>query len=445
MKDKEEVLGKSKILIVEDSHTQAIYLQYFLENKNYEVTIAQNGLFALEWLSENHTDLIISDIVMPEMDGFALCDKIKSDSRLFKIPVILISSLSRSSDIIKGLTVGADNFISKPYDEETLVEIIQKELSEAHLSIPSTEIKEYTITAGGKNYRLNAHPEKVFRFLMRAYEVANLKNNALLIAQYEIYEMNKTLEQKVQERTEELAIEIEERKKANQNKDKLFSIISHDLKSPFQGLLNLTAMMANEKEELTLSELTKFSKALNISANNLYQLLENLLEWALVQKDSINFSPQILSLSELIEQNIKIMNEKILIKRLLIKNEVHNSLKIYADERMIDTVIRNLLSNAIKFTKSDGSIVIQSKVLENNMLEISVNDNGIGMTEDTINNLFNIGVQMGTKGTDGEPSTGLGLILCKEFVEINNGTIWIDSVCGRGSTFYFTVPIGVEQ
>ncbi|MCK9426596.1 MAG: PAS domain S-box protein [Ignavibacteriaceae bacterium] len=230
--------------------------------------------------------------------------------------------------------------------------------------------------------------------------------------------------------------------KTNSEKDKFFSIIAHDLKSPFNGLLGLTEIMASEDEDISKDELLDYSKSLHKSASSVYKLLENLLEWAQIQKGSITFSPEELNISTEVTQNIEILNQRALQKGITIINEVDETQKVYADEKMINTVLRNFLSNAVKFTKQDGKIIVRTKKLDDKMIEVSVQDTGVGMAEKDVIRLFKMEESrlVGTQGTEGEPSTGLGLLLCKEFVEKNGGKVWAESTKGEGSIFYFTVP-----
>jgi signal transduction histidine kinase len=232
----------------------------------------------------------------------------------------------------------------------------------------------------------------------------------------------------------------EQQDKLIATKDKFFSIIAHDLKSPFVGLLSLTELMADKTENFSLAEFAEFSKSLNETACNLYKLLENLLEWAMLQNGSINFTPKDFDLSKMISQGINTINQRALQKRITIINKIDNSQKVYADEKMISTVLRNLLSNAVKFTHQNGMVTISAKEIEDQMIEIFIKDSGIGMPKSIVEKLFELGEKTGRQGTDGELSTGLGLLLCKEFVEKNGGKILVESEEGVGSAFYFTLP-----
>jgi signal transduction histidine kinase len=228
--------------------------------------------------------------------------------------------------------------------------------------------------------------------------------------------------------------------KLNSEKDKLFSIIAHDLRSPFQGLLGLTEAMAADIHKMASAEITEYSNSLHDLAVNIYSLLENLLEWAQFQKGSIGFMPKTLNLSDIFSQCFESTKLRAVQKGINIFNEIPLSLKIYADEKMINSVLRNLLSNAVKFTRKGGKVVGKARIIEEGKVEISVTDTGVGISGDIIAKLFKLGEKVGTKGTDNEPSTGLGLVLCKEFVEKHGGQIWVESQPNIGSTFYITLP-----
>jgi len=225
----------------------------------------------------------------------------------------------------------------------------------------------------------------------------------------------------------------------NATKDKFFSIIAHDLISPFQGFIGITQIMAEDIESLSNIEISSLSKELNENAKNLFKLLSNLLEWARMQQGTVSFNPEDIVLSEVVSHNIDTIIKRGEQKGIDIILEFPQNHSVFADEAMLNTVLRNLLSNAVKFTKRGGKIKISSGEAENNMIEISVKDNGIGMPGSLSEKLFKIEEKVGRNGTEGEPSTGLGLLLCKEFVEKNGGRLWFESCENTGSTFYFTL------
>jgi PAS domain S-box-containing protein len=224
------------------------------------------------------------------------------------------------------------------------------------------------------------------------------------------------------------------------SKDKFFSIVAHDLKSPFTALLGYSEMIANEYMEMTKEELKEFAVNMNDVAKKTFTLLENLLEWSRVQTGRMKYSPENVSLFKLSQQVVELYLENARNKGIVIKSRVYPEHEIYADSNMIFTILRNLVSNAVKFTKSNGEIVILSK-RKNDMIEIKVKDNGVGMRDEDMLKLFRIDVHHSDIGTEKEKGTGLGLILCKELVEKNGGEISVQSELGVGSSFIFTLPI----
>ncbi len=227
----------------------------------------------------------------------------------------------------------------------------------------------------------------------------------------------------------------------NSEKDKFFSIIAHDLKSPFNGLLGLTDIMVQGESGYSAKEWTQMASDLHQTATNLFNLLKNLLEWAQMQRGSIPFQPKKFSLSGLIEEIVEIVKKRSEQKGITIINSVTPPVYVYADENMIKSVLLNLLSNAVKFTPRNGCVTIAIDKTAEEMIKISVSDTGIGMQMSEINKLFKIGEKIGKIGTEGELSTGLGLLLCKEFVEKQGGQIYVESEKGKGSIFSFTIPV----
>jgi signal transduction histidine kinase len=226
----------------------------------------------------------------------------------------------------------------------------------------------------------------------------------------------------------------------NAEKDKFFSIIAHDLKGPFNGFLGLTQIMAEELPSLTATEVQNIAVSMRNSAKNLYHLLENLLEWAQIKKGAFPFNPEVIHLAAVVSSSIDMLHDSAKRKNIEIATDIAEGLLAFADMNMFQTIIRNLVLNAIKFTRKGGKVSILAKATADNNIEISIQDNGIGMSQNMIENLFRIDVQNNRTGTEGESGTGLGLLLCKEFIEKHGGKIWVESEENSGSTFYFTFP-----
>jgi signal transduction histidine kinase/ligand-binding sensor domain-containing protein len=257
----------------------------------------------------------------------------------------------------------------------------------------------------------------VFIFMSR---VRQLKNQKILLAKL-------------------VSVKTAELFELNASKDKFFSIIAHDLKNPFSSIIGFSEIL---KEEIAAGDLESFEEhveIINVSAVQTLRLLENLLEWANSQTGKIIFKPLPVNLSELFNEEFKLLNDMSIAKSIELKWSAPDDLIVVADKNMLKTILRNLISNALKFTHKNGKVDVKAKI-DNSHLEISVSDTGIGMKRDTIDKLFRIDANLSTIGTEEEKGTGLGLILCKEFIEKHGGKIWVESELGKGSVFKFVIP-----
>jgi len=226
----------------------------------------------------------------------------------------------------------------------------------------------------------------------------------------------------------------------NSTKDKFFSIIAHDLKNPFHSIMGVTKLLIEEGDSLNDDEYNNFLKKMYETAQNTFSLLENLLQWSRTQTGLIEFIPEIIQIKELVDRNLQLLQGALIHKNIEMRVSVDSEIKVNADINMIDTVIRNLLSNAIKFTNENGIIELSASV-QKMKLVMSIKDSGIGISKFNQEKLFRIDTVYTTRGTSNESGSGLGLILCKEFVERHGGEIWIDSQEGSGATFLFSLPL----
>lgn len=224
------------------------------------------------------------------------------------------------------------------------------------------------------------------------------------------------------------------------DKDQFFSIIAHDLRGPLGSAVGISEILAENASDYGSEEIQNIAKMLHEANKNSFKLLENLLEWSQVQTGLIEFKPQKIDLQSLIRENIELNKQAALNKSILLDYTYNDDLELFADKNMINTVIRNLLVNAIKFTERNGCVIIETKKYDRSV-EISVKDTGVGMDEKTRDKLFKINEKVSNKGTENETGTGLGLLLCNEFVEKHNGRIWAESELGKGSTFKFILPL----
>jgi len=260
---------------------------------------------------------------------------------------------------------------------------------------------------------------------------------------FDLQETRKILEESLFERNElieDLTQTKEKLEKINSEKDKFFSIIAHDLRSPLSSFVGLTKILSEELGNFEQDELQEMLVELRNSSSNVYKLLENLLEWSRLQRGVIKFEPESVDLAYFIDQNIALLKEAANLKNIKLSNLIDRKCYIEADPTMLNTIMRNLLSNAIKFTPRNGEVKIGAYPSEDgNYAVIYVQDTGIGIEKENIDKIFSIEHKVNRPGTEGEPSSGLGLLLCKEFIEKHQGKIWVESEVGKGTTFYFTM------
>jgi len=223
-------------------------------------------------------------------------------------------------------------------------------------------------------------------------------------------------------------------------KDKFFSIISHDLRSPMGGLMGILDILNTSYESLEEKEKREFISDAAVASKTTYSLIENLLEWSRIQKGTINYQPEMLRIQRLVNNMAVLYEQNLKNKEIEFINIIKPDVFAFADKSMTETIFRNLISNAIKFTHTGGKITISSEI-ENNLAIIKVKDSGVGIEQENIPKLFRVEAGFSTKGTKEESGTGLGLIICKEFAEKQEGKIWVESKKNEGSNFYFSVPI----
>ncbi len=252
---------------------------------------------------------------------------------------------------------------------------------------------------------------------------------------------------KMNEIEEEIAskkVEIEKQKndliELNATKDKFFSIIAHDLRGPLGTIISFFEFLNSNINSLEKSEIVDLVESIYNSTNKLMRLLNNLLEWSRVQTGQLTCKPEIFDLFHIVQSNVELLRMHAEKKDVVLYSKIRDNIKVYADKNMINTVLRNLISNAIKFTASGGSVWISAEKT-NHEVAVSVHDTGVGMSEKAIRKLFRLDLKYSTIGTNEEKGSGLGLHLCKEFVEKNNGSIKIKSKPEKGTTVTFTVPL----
>jgi len=262
--------------------------------------------------------------------------------------------------------------------------------------------------------------------------IVTKNSDKCLIAAIEIT-FRKQIEEEIKKKNTEL-------QRVNAEKDKFFSIIAHDLRSPLNGFMGLSELLAEGLFGMTLEEIRKIALMMRNSATNLNHLLGNLLEWSQLERGLILFTPKSYLLMPGLKESLILVSEAAKAKNIEMNLEIPENLVVYGDKNMLESVFRNLVFNAVKFTSRGGMITVSVKSLPDNNLEFSVKDTGIGMDDAIMDQLFSLDAKTGRKGTDGELSTGLGLIICRDLIEKHGGKLKVESEEEKGSTFSFTLP-----
>ena len=362
------------ILVVDDVVSNVLLLKVLLTNEKFKVVTANNGKDALVQAAEKQPDLILLDVMMPEMNGFEVSEKLKANPVTQNIPIIFLTALNTTSDIVKGFKVGANDFISKPFNKEELVIRVTHQIS--------------------------------------------------LVAAKRI----------ILRQTEEL-------RKTIMGRDKLYSVIAHDLRSPMGSIkMVLNMLILSLPPSQIGEEMYQMLSMANQSTEDVFALLDNLLKWTKSQIGKLNVVYQDFNIVENIASVIEIFNLVAGIKNIKLRYLGDDKIEVHADIDMMKTIMRNLLSNAIKFSYNDSEIVVGARIVDDSVV-VSVRDSGKGMSEEDQRKLLNTETHFSKYGTNNEEGSGLGLLLCLDFAVKNGGRLWFESEEGKGSTFYFSVPL----
>ncbi len=362
-----------KILIVDDVVSNVLLLKILLTNEKFQVCTANNGKMCIEQAKKEHPDLILLDVMMPELNGFDTAVILKKDPETLDIPIIFLTALNNPQDLVKGFQVGANDFLTKPFNKEELVMRVMHQIQ-------------------------------------------------LVAAKRIIVQQN------------------EELRRTIQNRDKMYSVIAHDLRSPMASIrmvLNLAVNVVTR--DVVGDEIFELLDKANRESEETHDLLDNLLKWTKSQTGRLNVVYQDLDLDDIVPGVVDIFTMIAEMKKIDLKYvPAAEKLTVHADNDMIKTIIRNFISNAVKFTPEGKGIEV-FYTREGDFARVSVRDHGVGIAADRIGSIFHKGET--TYGTGGEEGSGLGLQLCQDFARKNGGDAQVESVLGEGSTFSFTVPI----
>ena len=461
--------NETDILIVEDSPTQAAQIKYLLESYHYKVEVTRDGQQALVWLSEHKPSLVISDIVMPEMNGFELCEKIKSDERTEDIPVILLTSLSDPEEVIEGLSCGADSFITKPFNKEYLVSNIKKILTEEGTPESKRDTRGIEIYYGGKKRTIRTGPQEVIKFLLNIYRGAIHQNNELIQTRDELRSLNERLEDLVEERTKELKkneekilafnAELEQRIQertaqldaANKAKSEFLANMSHEIRTPMNAVLGYAELLGFMLEDSTQRN---YIESIKSSGRSLLTLINDILDLSRIEAGKLELQFEYVNSQPFFSEFERIFSLRLSEKGLKFILDISSGTPagIYIDDARLRQIILNLIGNAVKFTErgsiklqvytENPQIIIYSKEKTEEFIDliIEVTDTGIGISQEMQEEIFNPFVQGQGQNVKKYGGTGLGLAITQRLVQLMNGTIKLDSQLNRGSSFIIKIP-----
>jgi len=356
------------ILIVDDNSNNVKIIAITLRAFNYKLVIATNGQSAIEMVEKTRPDLVLMDVMMPGMDGYETCEKIKAKKDNENIPVIFLTALSEKANIIRGFEVGGVDYITKPFNKEELISRVK-----THLELKFTRDE--------------------------------LQKNSNYL------------------------------QSLNAVKDRMFSVIGHDLRSPLGSVKMTLEYLSETIEETSTEELKSTIDLLQKTTDEVFSLLENLLGWAKSQSGNLAITKEPIDLMDLGYKVYLLNKGNLKFKNIDFKLEIQPGTIVSADLNTITAVFRNLLSNAVKFTPNGGTISLLAKEVDDKIL-IEIKDSGVGIPPENLPKLFDSTKHFTTFGTNRESGSGLGLTLCYDFVKKNDGEIWAESTVGKGTSFF---------
>jgi hypothetical protein len=404
------------ILIVEDSPTQAANLQYILETHGFPVSVAANGGEALTAMAGREIALVISDIIMPEMDGFELCRRIKACEETRNIPVILLTSLSDPQDVIKGLACGADNFITKPYEEDyLLVRIGQMQDGRRHT--PNAEQpEEMEVQFGGEKYSISSDRRQIVDFLLSTYETAIRKNRELIRARDALNASNDQLETAIKEL------------------ESFSYTVSHDLRSPLTNIHGLSQVLLETWSDRFDKECLGFIRTIYEEAQRMNQLINTLMNFSRIMGSELN--PGMANLSDMASAVAVALQQRQPERRVTFR--IADGITVNGDSRLLMIVMENLLGNAWKYSAKEETPVIEFGEADlDGRPAYFVRDNGAGFDMAKAEKLFVPFQRLHDKAEFA--GFGIGLATVQRIIRRHGGRIWAEGELDKGATFYFTL------
>ena len=386
-----DTLKKSDLLIVDDNPQNLQVLAKLLQLENYNIEFAVNGEAALEWLNYKEFDLVLLDINMPGKDGFEVCKTIRSQDRFNNIPIIFLTAETERETILKGFKLGGQDFVTKPFDSSELIARVKTHL--------------------------------------------NLKN-----ALEKVEGFNRTLEEKIEERTSQLKIALEKAEESDRLKSAFLANISHEIRTPMNGILGFINLL--EKPDLSREKYKDYTKIINESGQRMLNIINNIVELSKIESGNTEIQIQKIQINQILKFLYNFFTVEAEKKGLGINYHCEitdDEFTIETDKKIITNILTHLIENAIKFTNS-GSINFGYKCT-GDYLEFFIIDTGIGITPEKKSAIFERFVQADYSSTREYEGAGISLTIAKSYIELLKGKIWVDSEPGKGSKFFFTIPL----
>jgi signal transduction histidine kinase len=438
-----------EILIVEDSPTQAERLRRLIQSMRYVARVAANGKYALAEIRERKPHLVLSDIVMPEMDGYELCRAIKADPKLRDIPVILVTSLTDPKDIIRGIECGADNFIRKPYAEDYLLNRIGQMLVNQKLRKNQNMEVGIALYLGDQKHFINAERQQILDLLISTYEQAVQVNSELQARERQVIELNMRLAHHAGELetiNREIAMKNLELAEASRMKSAFIANMSHELRTPLNAIIGFTGALLMKLPGPLTSEQDRQLTTIRSSARHLLSLINDILDVAKIEAGKVTLSLEQVQCQALMNEVADTLRPLAAQKGLALEVELASEpITLDTDRRALTQILINLANNAIKFTeKGQVKLSLRQRVDDGaHITEFSVADSGQGIREEDQAKLFQAFSQLDSTSTRHAEGAGLGLYLSQNLANLLGGSLFFSSDFGKGSTF--TLALKTKQ
>ncbi len=430
-----------EILIVEDSPTQAERLRRLVASAGYRVRVAANGQKALDQIRERKPQLIVSDIIMPEMDGYALCRALKADAALRDIPVILVTALNDPKDIIRGIESGADNFIRKPYSEEYLLNRVSQVLLNQRLRQDAGPEAGIGVYLGEQKHIINASRQQMLDLLISTYEQAVQVNSELQARERQVIELNMRLSQHAAEleaHNQEIARKNIELAEASRMKSAFIANMSHELRTPLNAIIGFTGTLLMKLPGPLTDDQDRQLNTIRTSARHLLSLINDILDVAKIEAGKVALALAPVECQALITETADSLRPLAAQKGLALTVDLPpEPVVVTSDRRALAQIVINLVNNAIKFTEQ-GAIQVslsQRSIADEIVTEVSVTDSGAGIRAEDQAKLFQAFSQLDSTSTRHAEGAGLGLYLCQNLANLLGGSLQLSSEFGVGSTF----------